>query len=59
MIALLTAVAQLVFLILQTKFEQDKQEKARRDALLTGWTQAIKSGDKSKITAMLDTINAK
>lgn len=56
--AAIGAIIQLVFLILKTKFEKDAEERKRRDELLVGWKEVIKSGDKSKVTAMLDTINS-
>lgn len=57
MIALLTAVAQLIFLVLNTKFEKDKEEKARRDEILTDWDKAIKTGDVAAINSFIDKLH--
>lgn len=59
MVALITAVIQLVFLILNTKFQKDSEERKRRDELLTDWDKAIKSGDTDKINALLVAIRNK
>lgn len=53
MIALITAVVQLILLIINTKFEKDKEERKRKDELLTGWDKAVKSGDTTAINDML------
>lgn len=51
--AFLAGVIQLLFLILNTKVEKDKEERARKDALLKGWDDAVKSGDTATINDML------
>lgn len=48
------ASVQLVFLILKNKFEHDEAEKKRKEELYAQWTEAVKSGDHARITALLD-----
>ncbi len=54
--AAIAAVIQLVILILQTKFEKDAEERKRKDAALTGWTQVAKSGDADRINSFIDSV---
>lgn len=56
--AAIGGIIQLVFLILSTKFEKDKEERKRKDEALKGWDEAIKSGDKSRINAMVDRVRS-
>lgn len=58
MLTIIGGVIQLIFLILQTKFEQDKGKKAQKDELLKGWDEAVKSGDTERISNMLVRIKA-
>lgn len=53
MIALLTAVAQLVFLILNNYFEKDKEEKSRKADLHAKLADAIKRNDRDAINDLL------
>lgn len=57
MIVILTVISgffQLVYLILKNKFEKDAIEKARKDALHAEASEAIKSGDLSRINSVFD-----
>lgn len=51
--AAIGGIIQLVFLILSTKFEKDKEERKRKDEALKGWDDAVKSGDTARINDML------
>ncbi len=53
MLALISGVIQLIFLVLSTLLEKDKEERARKDEALKGWDDAVKSGDTARINDML------
>ncbi len=52
-IPVLGGIVQILYLILKTKFEKDKEERTRKDELFTGWKEVIKSGDTARITDFL------
>ena len=54
MIALITGVIQLVFLILRNKFEKDAEERKKKEEIHANWADAVKSGDKNRINALID-----
>lgn len=54
----IAGIIQIIFLILKTKTEKDAEERKKKDEALTGWHEVIKSGDKARITAMLDKLNS-
>lgn len=58
MMALITAVIQLIIIIFNTMAEKDKKEKARKDALLTDWHKTVASGDVSAINAMVERVRS-
>lgn len=51
--AAIGGIVQIIFLILQTKFEKDAAERKSKDEALSGWDDAVKSGDPARINAML------
>ena len=53
-IAIISSVLQLIYLILKNKAEKDVKEKARKDALHQEAANAIKSGDLSAINNVFD-----
>ncbi len=56
--AAIAAIAQLLYLIINTKFERDAAERKRKDEALAGWDQAVKSGDISRINATIDRVRS-
>ena len=50
----ISAALQLMVIILQNKFDKDKAEQARKEALYAEAKAAIASGDKSSITSVFD-----
>ena len=54
MIALITGIIQLVFLILKNKFEENSTERKRKEELHKDWVDAVKSGDKSRIHSIIE-----
>lgn len=53
-VTIISAVLQLVYLVLKNKFEADAAERTRKDVLHVEASQAIKSGNLSAITATFD-----
>lgn len=51
--ATIAGVLQIVLIVLKNYFERDAEEKARKDALRTAATEAIKSGDLSRINSVI------
>lgn len=56
--AAIVGICQIVYLVLQAKFEKDTQERKRRDDLNAGWKDAIKSGDTSTINNFVDKLRS-
>lgn len=54
MIALLSAVLQIIYLLLKNKFEKNTEEKKRKEDLHEKASEAIKSCDTSRIIGILD-----
>lgn len=52
-IPIISAVLQLVLLILQNKFEKDSSERKRKDELHARLASAIKAGDRDAINDLL------
>jgi hypothetical protein len=53
MLALISGVLQLIFLILKNKYNQDEDDKKRKEELHVEWADAVKSGDTKRINDML------
>lgn len=58
MIALISGVVQLIFLILKNKYEMDDKKKADKEKLHADWADAVKSGDTARISDMLARMRA-
>lgn len=56
--AAIAGIFQIIYLVLQTKFERDAAERKRRDELNTGWKEAVKSGDLSTINGFVDKLRS-
>lgn len=54
MLNIISGAIQLIFLILNNYFEKDKEEKKRKEDIHAEWVDVIKSGDKSRINALID-----
>lgn len=57
MIAIISGVIQIIFLILKNKFESDADEKKRKEKIHANWTDAVKSGDISRINSIIDKLH--
>ena len=54
MIAVISGVLQLVFLILKNKMDSDAEERKRKEEIHAEWKDAVKSGDVSRVNLLID-----
>lgn len=59
MLKLLASIAQLVLLIMQNKFEKDKDKRKEKDELFEKAKEAIKNKDASATISILDKLRQK